>query len=157
MGTQLPLPKKGTGAEPTIFGPCLLWPNGFVDMPLGMEIGLGSGHIVLDGDPVPLPNNGAQPSPIFGPCLLWPNGWMDQDATWYDGRPRPGQHCVRCGRSFTPKELSPKFRPILLWSNGWMDQYATWYEGRSRPIPEVMPPPCAPRAKVHQRGEDLSG
>jgi len=24
---------------------------------------------------------------------------MDQDATWYDGRPRPGQHCVRCGET----------------------------------------------------------
>jgi len=35
----------------------------------GMEVGLGPGHIVLDGQ-------------IFGPCLLWPNGWMDQDATW---------------------------------------------------------------------------
>ena len=42
------------------------------------------------------------------PCLLWPNGWMDQDATWYDGRPRPGQHCVRCGPSSTLKEHSPQ-------------------------------------------------
>jgi len=30
-------------------------------MPLGMEVGLGPGHIVLDGDPAALP--------IFGPCL----------------------------------------------------------------------------------------
>jgi len=22
--------------------------------------------------------------------VLWPNGWMDSDATWYGGRPRPG-------------------------------------------------------------------
>ena len=29
-------------------------------MALGMEVGLGLGHIVLDGDPAPLPNNGAQ-------------------------------------------------------------------------------------------------
>jgi len=45
-------------------------------------IGLGPGHIVLDGDP-----SNTAPPPIFGPCLLWPNGWMDQDATWYGGRP----------------------------------------------------------------------
>jgi len=40
-------------------------------MKLGMEVGLGPGHIALDGDP-----KGAQP-PIFCPCPLWPNGWMD--------------------------------------------------------------------------------
>jgi len=40
-------------------------------MPLGTEVGLGLGDIVLDGDPAP--PNGAQP-PIFGPYLLWPNG-----------------------------------------------------------------------------------
>jgi len=53
---------------------------GWIKMPLGMELGLGPGHIVLDGDPAPLPKKGAQP-PIFDPCLLWPNGWMDKDAT----------------------------------------------------------------------------
>jgi len=40
-------------------------------MPLGTEVGLGPGYIVLDGDPDPL--KGAQP-PVFGPGLLWPNG-----------------------------------------------------------------------------------
>jgi len=44
-------------------------------MKLGVQVGLGPGHIVLGGDPPPLPK-GAQP-PIFGPCLLWPNGSMD--------------------------------------------------------------------------------
>jgi len=41
-----------------------------------MEVGLGPGHIVLDGDTAPLPQNGTEP-PNFDPCLLWPNGWMD--------------------------------------------------------------------------------
>jgi len=62
-------------------------------MPLGMEVGFGSGQIVLHEDPAPSPKKGHSP-PLFGPCLLWPNGWMDQDATWYEGRPWPGQHCV---------------------------------------------------------------
>jgi len=30
-------------------------------MPLGMEIGLGPGDFVLDGDPAPLPQKGAEP------------------------------------------------------------------------------------------------
>ena len=41
-------------------------------MPLGREVDLDPGHIVLDGDPAP-PGKGHQP-PLFGPCLLWPNG-----------------------------------------------------------------------------------
>jgi len=61
-------------------------------MPLGMEVGLGPGHIVLDMGTAPLKKK-AHPAPIFGPCLLWPNGWMDLDATWYGGRYRPRPHC----------------------------------------------------------------
>jgi len=45
-------------------------------MPLGTEVTLDPGHIVLDGDATPPPKG-----TIFGSCLLWPNGWMDQDAT----------------------------------------------------------------------------
>jgi len=45
-------------------------------MKLGMRVGIGPGHIVLHGDPGPLPK-GAQPA-IFGPCLLWPNGRPSQ-------------------------------------------------------------------------------
>ena len=56
----------------------VLWQNGWMDrMKLGMEVGLGPGHIVLDGDPAPPPERGTAPTPIFGACLLWPNGWMD--------------------------------------------------------------------------------
>ena len=91
---------------------------GWIKMPLGREVGLVPGDIVLDGDPVPPEENGAQlpqftahvpcglsprhivldedpaprkaaqSPPLFGSCLLWPNGWMAQDATLYGGRPR---------------------------------------------------------------------
>jgi len=65
-------------------------------MPLGMEVGLGPGDIVVDGDPAPPQKWGtAAQSPIFGPCLLWPNGWMHQDTTWDEGWPRYRRHCVR--------------------------------------------------------------
>jgi len=38
-------------------------------MPLGTEVGLDPGDVMLDGDPAPLPLKGAQP-PVFGPCML---------------------------------------------------------------------------------------
>ena len=45
-------------------------------MKLGMQVGLGPGHIGLDGDPAPDSLKGHSP-PIFGPYLVWANGWMD--------------------------------------------------------------------------------
>jgi len=34
-------------------------------MKLGMQVGLGPGHIVLDGDPAPTPQRGAENPPQF--------------------------------------------------------------------------------------------
>jgi len=109
MGTQLPLPNKG--AKPPIFGPCLLWPNGWMD-----EDGTWHGggprsrphHIVLDGDPAPTKE--AQP-PIFRPCVLCPNGGIHQDTTCYGGRPQPKRHCVRWALSSPSSQgaQSPQF------------------------------------------------
>ena len=53
---------------------------GWIKMKLGMQVGLGPGHILLDGDPAPPPQKGRS-RPIFGPCLLWQNSWMVQDDT----------------------------------------------------------------------------
>jgi len=64
----------------------------WIKMSLGMELGLDPGDFVLDGDPAPPPQKGAEP-PIFGPCLLWPNGWMDEAGTWHGGRPQPRRLC----------------------------------------------------------------
>jgi len=108
------LPKRGLRPLP-IFGPCQLWPNGWMDhdgtwhgggrrprqhcymgtqapsekghspqfsahvycgqmagwikMPLGLKVGLGPCHIVLDGDPTP--SKGAQqPPPSFWPMSI---------------------------------------------------------------------------------------
>ena len=54
---------------------------GRIRVKVGMLVGLGPGHIVLDGDRGPLLHRGTAPQ-IFSPYLLWPNGSMDQDATW---------------------------------------------------------------------------
>ena len=67
---------------------------GWIKMKLGMLVGLGPGHIMLDGDPAPPPPKGHSLSPIFGPYPLRPNGCMDQDVTWYRARPRPRRLCV---------------------------------------------------------------
>jgi len=73
-------------------------------MKLGMEVGLGLGHIVLDGDPAPCP----------GPCLLWPKGWMDQDAIWYGGIVS-AQATVLDGAQLPPKGHSPpNFWPMSI-------------------------------------------
>jgi len=85
-------------------------------MPRGMEVGLGPGHIVLDGDPAPPPKKGGT-APIFGPRLLRPNSWMDQDVTWYEGKPPPRPYGVRWGQA-PSKNGAPIFGPRLLWPNG---------------------------------------
>jgi len=53
---------------------------GRTKMKLGVRVGLGPGHIVIDGDPAPPPPKGTAPN--FRPISLSQNGWMDQDATW---------------------------------------------------------------------------
>jgi len=69
-------------------------------MALCMEVGLGPGDFVFDGDPSYRQNRGhTHYHAVFGPCLLWPNGWMDEDATWYVSRNRPRRHCIRWGPS----------------------------------------------------------
>jgi len=61
---------------------------GWIKMKLGRQVGLGPGHIVLDGDLSPSPPKRHSPSgdpaphsslsPLFGPCLLRPNGRPSQ-------------------------------------------------------------------------------
>jgi len=38
---------------------------GWIKMPLGMEVDLGPGDFLLDGDPAPLPKRGLSPPPQF--------------------------------------------------------------------------------------------
>jgi len=85
---------------------------GWIKMKLGMQVGLGPGHVVLDGYPASPPSKGHSPPIfIFGPYLLWPNGWMDQDGTWHVGRPRPRPHCARWGCSSPPQKWGTATHP----------------------------------------------
>ena len=79
-GPSPPLPKGG-GFTPIFGHICCNQMAGWIKLPLGMEVGLGPGDIVLDGDPAP-PKR-AQP-PIFGPCSTV--------AKWLDAS---GYHLVR--------------------------------------------------------------
>jgi len=97
MGTQL-TPKMAHGAQlppkeaqPPIFGPCPLWPNGFMDQDATLY---GSRprprRLCIRWRPrSPTQNKWTQPQ-FFGPCLLWSIGWMDQDATWHGVGLGPG-------------------------------------------------------------------
>ena len=94
-------------------------------MPLGMEVGLGPGDFVFDGDPCSSHRKRAEPHPIFGPCPLWPNGWMDQDVTWYGGRPRPRRHCVRWGPA-SPSPRRGRSLPPQFSAHVYCGQTAGW-------------------------------
>ena len=76
------------GAQLPIFGPYLLWPNGWMDSDVTWYGDRPRPRRLCVswrvGDPAPLPKKAAEP-PIFGPCLLWPNGCINQNTTWYGG------------------------------------------------------------------------
>jgi len=101
-----PLPKKAAEPPSSIFSPCPLLPNGW------MEVGLGSGHVVLDGDRAPLPKKGADRALQFSAHV-----YCGQTAAWImvtlgtdRGCPRFTRHCVRWGPSFPyPKGAHPQF------------------------------------------------
>jgi len=93
---ELP-PPKGHSC-PSNFWPivCCGQTAGWMKMPLGAEVGLGPGDIVLNGDPAPLERDAAHP--LFDPCLLWRNGCDGSRCHLiYGGRSRPMPHCIKWG------------------------------------------------------------
>jgi len=103
------------GAEPPIFGPCLLRPNGWMDQDATWYRGRPQPRrLCVRWGPSSPPKKGTEPPPIFGPFLLWPNGWMHQDATWYGGRP----HRTLCSMetSFPSQKggRAPNFWPMSI-------------------------------------------
>jgi len=129
-------PKRGT-APKFLAHVCHGQVAGWIKVPLGMEVGLGPGDIVLDGDwESSSPKMGAQQPPIFGPftAVKWLDEWMPLGMEVGLG---PG-HIALDGDPATPPShrkggIAPIFSPCLLWPNGWMNQDATWYRGRPQP------------------------
>jgi len=98
-------------------------------MALGIEVGLGPDHIVLDGDPAPLHTQKLAHF-YFGQmagCIRMPSG-MEVGLT-------PGDFVFDVYPA-TPRKTThppyPIFGPCLLWPNGWMDEDATLYGSRPR-------------------------
>jgi len=91
-------------------------------MPIGTEVGLGPGHIVLDENPAP---QGYSSPPLFGPCLLWPNGWMDQDTIPLGTEIGLGpSDIVLDGIPNSPQrkgaQQPPTFRPMHIVAKRWL-------------------------------------
>jgi len=109
-----PATSQKEGVVPQIFGPCLSWPNGWMD-----QDGTLYGDFVLDGDQAPLPKKGGAPN--FRPSFIVAERL--HGTRMYGDGPRPTRHCVRWGTSSpSPKGAQPPiFGQCPLWPNGWMD------------------------------------
>jgi len=89
-------------------------------MKVGIEVGLGPGHIVLDGDLAPPPKKGQRPPFFAHVCCGQTAGWMKMPLGMevglrpcdivLDWDPAPPKK----GHSTHP----PLFGPCLLWPNG---------------------------------------
>jgi len=133
MGTQLP-PK---GAQPPIFGPCLLWPNGWMDQDVTWYRARPRPwpHCVRWG---PTPQRGTAPQFSAHDCCGQTAGWIKMSLV-REVDLGPG-NIVLDGDPSPPLKgaLPPIFGTCPLSPNGWMDQVATWYGGRPWPRPHCV-------------------
>ena len=126
MGTQLPLPKKGRAPQFSAHvycGQTAGWTK--------MEVGLGPGHIVLDGDPAPPTQKGQRPTILAHFCCGQTAGCIKIPLGMEVGL-SPG-HIVLDGDPASPqKKEHPHFSvPVCRGQMaGWN---ATWYGGRPQP------------------------
>ena len=116
------------GAQPPQFSAhiCCGQMAGWIKMPLGMEVGLGPGDFVLDGDVAPLPKKGAEPPTAnFQPMSIVAKR-LD-GSIWYLAWRWALVQTQKGGRA------PPIFGPFLLLPNGCMYQDTTWYRGGPQP------------------------
>ena len=85
-------------------------------MPLGTEVDLSPGHIVLDGDPAP-PKRGTLPI-LAHVCFGQTAGWIKMPLGREIGL-GPGDIVLDGNPALPPKGAQPPiFGPCLLWPNG---------------------------------------
>jgi len=103
-------------------------------MALGTEVGLGPGHIALDGDPALTKKGGKSPFQFTADvCCGQTARWIKMLLGTELGL-GPGHIVLDGDPTPSPSGAQPPiYGPCLLWPNGWTDQHATWYRGRSRP------------------------
>ena len=102
-------------------------------MPLGREVDLGPGDIVLDKDLLPSPKRGQTPQFSAHMYCGKTAGWIKMTLSMEVGF-GPGHIALDGDPAFPPEKRPepPIFGPFLLWPNSWMDQHAIWYGGRPR-------------------------
>jgi len=115
-------------------------------MKLGIQVGLGSGHVVSDGDPAPPPPKGHSPQFSAHICCGQMAGWIEMSLGMVVGL-GPGDLVLDedlAAPSQKGAEPLPIFGPCLLWPHDWMDQDGTWHGGgpRSRPHCARWGPSC---------------
>ena len=122
-----PLAKKG--AESPIIRPFLLWPNGCMHQDATWYGGrpLPTQHCVRWG-PSPLSQKGRSPTQFSvhvycGQTAAWIKMPLGTEVGLGLPRPRPTQHCVRCGPSYIQKKGTP-MPPIL--ASVYCGQMAGW-------------------------------
>ena len=104
--------------SPIIFGPCLLWSNGWMDQDATWYGGRPHPRrlCVRCGPALPSPKMGQSPLPNFRPISIVAKRLlyrcMHQDATWYGGRPQPRGLCVRWEPS--PLNFLPMFIIVIV-------------------------------------------
>jgi len=103
---------------------------GWIKMKLGKQVGLGPGHIVLDGDPAPPTPKGHSPQFPAHICCGQMAAWIKMPLGMEIGL-GPGDFVRWVPRSLPKKGADPPqiFGTYLLWLNGWMDQDGTWQGG----------------------------
>jgi len=109
----LPPPKKGV-AEPLNFRPMSIvatgQTSGWIEMPLGMQVGIGPSDIVLHGDPAAPPNGHNPQFSAHVYCGQTAESVRIPLGSWYGCRPQPMRHCVRWGTIFPSlKGHTPQF------------------------------------------------
>ena len=91
-------------------------------MKLGMHVGIGPGHIVLDGDPAAPRLKAHSPQFSANARCGQTAGWTKMPLGMEVGL-GPGDF-VFDGDQASPEERAqppPNFWPCLVWQNGWMD------------------------------------
>ena len=104
----------------------------WIKMKLGMQVGLGPGHVVLDGDPAPPPSKGHSPQFSAHICCCQMAAWIKMSLGMELGL-GPGDLVLDGEPAPPPQKGGPNFRPCSLWPNGCMDEAGTWHGGRPHP------------------------
>jgi len=119
-------------------------------MALGMEVGLGPGHSVLDGDTVPLPKRGQSP-PNFRPIFIVAK-WLGIKMPLYmEVDLSPGDFVLDRDPAPYPKRGgAPNFRPTSIVAKRLHGSRCHLYGGRSRATRHcVRCGPSYPTKKAH--------